>query len=311
MTIQWFPGHMHRARKQIAQAMPNIDIVIEILDARLPRSSRNPLVEQLRLDKPCIKVLNKSDLADPAATQAWIEHLNAQKQTEALALTTHDRTKVLTLIERCHALLPSRAGAKRQIRTMIMGIPNVGKSTMINVLAGKTLTKTGNLPALTRHPQQIKLDKGVVLSDTPGILWPKIEHPIFGLRLAVSGAIRDTAFDLLDVGLFAAEYLAHHYPDALLSRYKLKVAPEDLALHEAETLLTEIGKRRGCLLKGGGLDLHKASEILLSELRQGTLGRITFETPAMIEAELRLCEEDAETDETYTAQRQDSGDENH
>ncbi len=294
MSIQWFPGHMHRARKQIAEAMPNIDIIIEVLDARLPYSSRNPLVEQLRGDKACIKVLNKADLADPEKTELWVEHFKQIENTDALALTAQNREAVLSLIDRCHALLPKRAEAKRQIRTMIMGIPNVGKSTLINVLAGRTVAKAGNLPALTRHPQQIKLSQGVVLSDTPGILWPKIEHQPSAYRLALGGAIRDTALDLLDVALFAAEFMASAYPSALTERYKVK---EEL-MTDGEKTLAEIGRRRGCLVKGGKVDLYKAADVILSEIRQGTLGKLTFETPDLIEAETAVEESEQEGEST-------------
>lgn len=280
MAIQWFPGHMHRARKQIAEAIPNIDLVIEVLDARLPFSSENPLVEKLRLDRPCLKLLNKSDLADPAMTKRWLEYFNSQPNIRAIELIGLEAKQVKQITQFCHDMLPARQDSGKQIRTMIMGIPNVGKSTLINTLAGKVIAKTGNTPALTRHQQQIKLNNGIVLSDTPGILWPKIHNVASGLRLAASGAVRDTAIDYQEVAEFALQHLLQEYADLILTRYKLKTLPA--TAHEA---LTEIGKRRGFLRSGGVVDMHKAAEVFIHELRAGTLGRITFETPEMMVAE--------------------------
>lgn len=306
MSIQWFPGHMHRARKAIISLMREIDVIIEVMDARLPESSRNPLIRQLRRDKPCILVLSKADLADPNITKEWVNHLNQEYQTTAVAISTHNSKECHSLIDRCQAVMPHKVKAKRPIRTMIMGIPNVGKSSLINRLAGKTVAKSGNLPALTRQPQMIRLEKGVILFDTPGLLWPKIDSPRAGARLAASGAIRDTALDLLDVGLFAIEHLAQFYCERLISRYHLpKSSIEPLlkpgyphsghsskvATGHPERWLEAIAQRRGCLIKGGDADLYKASEIVLSELRLGKLGRISLETPQQISEEQRLLEE--------------------
>lgn len=280
MAIQWFPGHMHRARKQIAEAIPDIDLVIEVLDARLPFSSENPLVEKLRMDKPCLKLLNKSDLADPAMTKRWLEYFNSQTNMRAIELIGLEPKQVIQITRFCHEMLPARQESGKQIRTMIMGIPNVGKSTLINTLAGKFIAKTGNTPALTRHQQQIKLNNGIVLSDTPGILWPKIHNVASGLRLAASGAVRDTAIDYQEVAEFALQHLLSEYAELIQTRYKLKELPA--TAHEA---LAEIGKRRGFLRSGGIVDMHKAAEVFIHELRAGTLGRITFETPEMMLAE--------------------------
>lgn len=302
MAIQWFPGHMHRARKQIAEAIPNIDLVIEVLDARLPFSSENPLVEKLRLDRPCLKLLNKADLADPAMTKRWLDYFNSQKNVRAIELIGLDSKQVRHITQFCHDMLPARQDSGKLIRTMIMGIPNVGKSTLINTLAGKVIAKTGNTPALTRHQQQIKLNNGIVLSDTPGILWPKIHNVASGLRLAASGAVRDTAIDYQEVAEFALQHLLTEYADLIQTRYKLKTFPT--TAHEA---LSEIGKRRGFLRSGGIVDMHKAAEIFIHELRAGTLGRITFETPEMMLAEkaaLRAAEDlelkEGEGDEEVT-----------
>ena len=207
MAIQWFPGHMNKARKKISEAMPDIDLVIEVLDSRLPFSSTNPMVDELRRDKPCIKVLNKADLADPAITRAWADHFNAQDNTTALPLVAEDRKQVKQLINMARKVGAARLEKNLVVRVMIMGIPNVGKSTLINALAGRYIARTGNEPAVTKANQMIDLKNGIVLSDTPGILWPKFENELSGYRLAASGAVKDTAIEYTDVALFALGYL--------------------------------------------------------------------------------------------------------
>lgn len=280
-TIQWFPGHMHKARKEIEEVIPQVDVIIEVLDARIPFSSENPLISQLRNDKPCVKVLNKRDLADPEVTKLWIEHLEKEKGVKAIAITTNNPNEVQQITELCRKLAPHREDIGKNIRTMIMGIPNVGKSTIINVLAGRTIAVTGNQPAVTRRQQRINLQNGIVLSDTPGILWPKVENPHSGFRLAATGAVKDTAMEYDEVAFYTVEYLAKQYPEKLIQRYQLDELPEsDVELMEA------IGAKRGALRSGGRVDLHKASEILLHELRSGTLGELTLELPEMITKEL-------------------------
>ncbi|GAA6133228.1 ribosome biogenesis GTPase YlqF [Oceaniserpentilla sp. 4NH20-0058] len=280
MAIQWFPGHMHRARKQITEMMPQIDLVIEVLDARLPYSSENPLIPELRSGKPCLKLLNKADLADPARTQEWLDFFNNQPNTKAMALTGLDKKQVKAITQFCLNMLPDRQEKKQAIRTMIVGIPNVGKSTLINTLAGRTVAKAGNLPALTRHPQQIKINDGIVLSDTPGILWPKIHNISSGFRLAASGAVRDTALDYFEVAEFTGKMMLELYPNTIKERYKLSDLPET-----GEQLIDAIGRKRGCLRAGGIVDMHKAAELLIHELRSSKLGKITYETPPMMLAE--------------------------
>ncbi|USD68197.1 ribosome biogenesis GTPase YlqF [Vibrio sp. SCSIO 43136] len=280
-TIQWFPGHMHKARKEIEEAVPTIDVIIEVLDARIPFSSENPMISQIRGDKPVVKVLNKRDLADPEMTQVWIDHLEKESNVKAMAITTTNQNEVNKILELCRKLAPHREEIGKNIRTMIMGIPNVGKSTIINTLAGRTIAQTGNQPAVTRRQQRINLQNGIVLSDTPGILWPKVENPHSGFRLAATGAVKDTAMEYDEVAFYTVEYLAKAYPEKLKERYQIEELPEsDLELMEA------IGSKRGALRAGGRVDLHKASEILLHELRNGTLGRITLEHPEMITEEL-------------------------
>lgn len=285
--IQWFPGHMHKARKEIEEVIPKIDVIIEVLDARIPFSSENPLISTLRGEKPVIKVLNKRDLADPTMTEMWMAHLEKEQGVSAMAITTSHPHEVNKIMDRCRSLAPHRETMGKNIRSMIMGIPNVGKSTIINSLAGRVIAKTGNQPAVTRQQQRINLQNGVVLSDTPGILWPKVENPHSGFRLAATGAVKDTAMDYDEVAFYTVEYLASAYPERLKERYQLDVLPEtDIELMEA------IGAKRGCLRAGGRVDLHKASEVLLHDLRAGALGGLTLEKPDMIETELVQVEED-------------------
>lgn len=287
-SIQWFPGHMHKARKEIEEVIPKIDVIIEVLDARIPFSSENPMIRRIRKDKPVIKVLNKRDLADPEMTALWLEHLEKEQGVKAMAITTEQVSEVNKIMELCRKLAPHREEMGKNIRTMIMGIPNVGKSTIINTLAGRVVAKTGNQPAVTRQQQRINLQNGVVLSDTPGILWPKVENPHSGFRLAATGAVKDTAMEYDEVAFYTVEYLAKAYPELLKKRYNLDALPE----HEVE-LMEAIGEKRGCLRSGGRIDLHKASEILINDLRNGALGLITLEHPDMISQELMEVEEAA------------------
>lgn len=281
MLIQWYPGHMHKASKEIKQTLPNIDLLIEILDARIPFSSQNPMLAQLRGDKPTIRVLSKTDLADPVITQQWQTHLELEQGVKTLAVTTQQPDKIKQIIDLCGKMLPEKTEANKVIRTMIMGIPNVGKSTIINVLAGRMIAKTGNEPAVTKHQQRINLQNNIVLSDTPGVLWPNVENRNSGYRLAVTGAIKDTAFQHDDIALFALEYLLKDYADLVQKRYQLESLPT-----EALPCLEAIGKKRGCLRAGKQIDLDKAAKLFLTELRAGTLGLISLETPEMVAAEM-------------------------
>jgi len=280
MAIQWYPGHMYKARKEIEEVMPQVDLVIEVLDARIPYSSENPVISTLRGDKPCIKLLNKSDLADPEITQRWIEYLEREQGVKAMAITTLQAAQVKKIPDLCRKFVPNRDKLEKDIRTMIMGIPNVGKSTIINTLAGRTIAKTGNEPAVTKVQQRINLRNGIVLSDTPGILWPKVDNEKSSYRLAITGAIKDTAMEYEDVAMFAAEYFLQAYPEAIAERYKLKELPNtDIELLEA------IGRKRGALRPGGRIDLHKVSELVLHEFRSGKMGQLSLETPEMAEIE--------------------------
>jgi len=287
MKIQWFPGHMHKAGKEIKEAMPEVDLLIEIVDARLPFSSANPLLSDLRGNKPCIKILNKADLADPVRTQAWQDYLEQEEGVKTLATTALNSDAVPKVIDLCRKLVPNKTEATKVMHVLIMGIPNVGKSTLINALAGRTIAKTGNEPAVTKRQQRIDLNNGIILCDTPGMLWPNLENINTGYRLATTGAIKDTALKHDDVASFAGDFLLNHYPDALKSRYQIAKLPDN-----DYDLSHIIGKKRGCLRAGGHIDMDKVAKILLLEIRDGLLGRLTLETPEMMIEELKALEID-------------------
>ncbi|SET02806.1 ribosome biogenesis GTPase A [Marinobacter segnicrescens] len=297
MAINWFPGHMHKARKEIKQVMPQMDLIIEVLDARIPFSSENPMVPALRGDTPVIKVLNKRDLADPEVTALWQQWLEKKKGIRAVTLTHNQRNEALGILRLAQEMVPDSIRDTRALRIMILGIPNVGKSTLINTLAGRPVAKTGNEPAVTRAQQAIKLPDNILLYDTPGFLWPKLTPEECGYRLAVTGAIRAAVIEFEDVALFAADYLLQAYPDRVCERYGLDEIPADgLALMDA------IAAKRRFFARGGIPDLHKVSEVLLNELRAGTLGAVSLETPELVEAEqareaLRLEQERAREQE--------------
>ncbi len=281
MTINWFPGHMHKAQKEIKKVMSQVDVVIEVLDARIPFSSANPMIQTLKGNKPNIKILNKADLADPEIIKLWQARFEQDNTVKTLALSANADDRMKTINSLCRKLAPHRLGSDKPISAMIMGIPNVGKSTLINSLAGRAIAKVGNEPAVTKRQQKINLENGIILSDTPGILWPKLDPVSCGYRLAVTGAVRDTAMEYEIVALFALDFLSLHYPESLKKRYKL----EDVDI-DSEALLKLIGSKRGCLRSGGKVDLHQAATIILNELRSGKLGQICLETPEMMDQEM-------------------------
>jgi len=272
---------MHKASKEMKQILPKIDLIIEVLDARIPFSSQNPMLSSIRGETPCIRVLSKSDLADPQLTEIWQTYLEKEKGVKTLAVTTDQPEKIKLITQLCQKMLPGKGTNDKTIKTMIMGIPNVGKSTIINILADRIIAKTGNEPAVTKRQQRITLPNNIILSDTPGVLWPNVENQNSGYRLAATGAIKDTAMNYDDVAFFTAEYLLENYFPALKSRYQLEQRPND----EAD-LMELIGRKRGCLRAGKQVDIEKTSKILISEFRAGTIGKITLETPEMIEKEL-------------------------
>jgi ribosome biogenesis GTPase A len=275
MAIQWFPGHMHSTKKAIAERLPEIDVVIELLDARLPGSSANPLLAELTHGKPALKVLNKQDLADPERTALWLAHYQAQVGTNALALDASETAPARKLIDACRALAPLRGGMVKPLRVLICGIPNVGKSTLINTLNGQRSAKTGDEPGITKLEQRIQLASDFYLFDTPGMLWPRITVVQTGYHLAASGGIGRNAYDEEDVAMDLLARVRHRYGDRLQARYKL----EDLSAIGDEHLLEALGRKRGGLLPGGRVNMQKAAEIALNDFRSGAWGRITLETP--------------------------------
>ena len=275
MAIQWFPGHMHLTKKAITERIKEIDVVIELLDARLPGSSANPMLADLTSGRPALKVINKQDLADPSRTALWLAHYNAQPNTRAIELDASETAPARRLIAAARALAPLRGGMVKPMRVLICGIPNVGKSTLINTLTGKRATKTGDEAGITKAEQRISLVDDFYLYDTPGMLWPRIIVAKSGYNLAASGAIGRNAFNEEEVALELLDYLIKNYPDLLKTRYKIDLS-EGIT---DEQLLEEIGRKRGAVLSKGRVNLQKAAEIVIYEFRAATLGRVTLETP--------------------------------
>jgi ribosome biogenesis GTPase A len=283
MAIQWFPGHMHLTRKAIAERVKDIDVVIEVLDARLPGSSANPLLSELTGHKPTLKVLNKQDVADSERTPLWLDWYNAQPGTRAVALDASDAAPARKLIDGCHQLAPNRGGMAKPMRVLICGVPNVGKSTLINTLSNKRQAKTGDEAGITKLEQRITLADDFYLWDTPGMLWPRITAPESGYNLAASGAVGRNAYDEELVALELLRRLQRQYAPLLEVRYKLALPEGAVAQMDDEELLAAIGKKRGAMLGGGRVNVQKAAEIVLTDFRTAILGRITLETPAEFE----------------------------
>ncbi|MDA1371965.1 MAG: ribosome biogenesis GTPase YlqF [Proteobacteria bacterium] len=273
MSISWYPGHMHKASKELAKLMREVNIVIEVLDARAPAASSNPLLPDLSKGLPCIKLLNKADLADPEITSAWQKHFNSQKHVICLINGLDQNLSRAQITEAAKKLQRERFAAPRSKHELaILGSPNVGKSTLLNKLADKKLAKTGNEPALTRYQQRIKLDEGWYLVDTPGMLWPKLDDQAGAQKLAILGSIRNTAVNTEDIAWFAAELMLANFRANLITRYAVTAN-----IQTAEQLLEKIAERRGGISRGGRVNLYKASEALLNDLRSGKLGRISLE----------------------------------
>jgi ribosome biogenesis GTPase A len=281
MKIQWYPGHMTKTRRMIADQMKHMDAVCEILDARIPLSSRNPDVEELTADKPRLIVLNRTDLADPAATKRWASYFRGcgfavlEVNAKAGQGTGKFPSAVRELLADKLAFYAEKGQAGRMIRVMILGIPNVGKSTFINKVAKRKTAKAEDRPGVTRSKQWVPVDQSLELLDTPGMLWPKFEDPAVGERLACTGAVRDEILDLEELASHLMAYLGEHYPQALLERYKTAVEPDDTGW----TLLEKAGRKRGFVVRGGEVDTERMARILLDEFRGGKLGRFTLELP--------------------------------
>lgn len=281
MNIQWYPGHMAKTRRMIAEQLRNVNAVCEILDARVPLSSRNPDVEELTAGKPRLIVLNRVDLADPAATRRWSDWFRGKgfAVLEANARqgqgTRQFPGAVRSLLSDKLAAYAERGQAGRMIRVMVLGIPNVGKSTFINQVARRKTAKAEDRPGVTRSKQWIPVDPSLELLDTPGMLWPKFEDQTVGFRLACTGAVRDEIVDLEELASRLMAYLGEHYPRALLERYRVEASEED----SGYDLLTKAGRKRGFVLRGGEIDTERMARILLDEFRGGKLGRFTLELP--------------------------------
>ena len=287
MAIQWFPGHMNKAKKAIADRLKSVDMVIEMLDARLPASSENPLLAQLSKGKPKLKILNKQDLADPERTAVWLDYFNSREQTNAIALDSSEKSAAPKITAACRALMPNRKGIDKPLRVLICGIPNVGKSTLINGMVGKKSAKTGNEPGITKAEQRLFLADDFWLYDTPGMLWPKIIVEQSGYNLAASGAVGRNALDEEEVALELLDYLRRHYLPLLQARY---AADKDPSSHWDDTSWLEwIARKRGALLGGGRVNYQKAAENVLTDFREGAIGRITLETPRQWEEWLKAA----------------------
>ena len=281
MNIQWYPGHMTKTRRMIVDQMKHMDAVCEILDARIPISSRNPDVEELTAGKPRLIVLNRVDIADPAATKRWAAYFRSRgfavmevnaKEGQG---TSRFPAAVRELLADKLAAYAEKGQAGRMIRVMILGIPNVGKSTFINKVAKRKTAKAEDRPGVTRTKQWVPVDQSLELLDTPGILWPKFEDQSVGMNLAYTGAVRDEIMDLETLACHLMSYLGKHYPDALMERYKVEVMPED----DGYELLMKAGRKRGFVVRGGEIDTERMAKILLDEFRGGKLGRFTLELP--------------------------------
>ncbi len=275
MAIQWFPGHMHLTKKAIGERVKNIDVVVELLDARLPGSSANPMLAELTAGKPALKVLNKQDLADPARTGQWLAHYNSLPGTSAIGLDASVAAPAKALAKACFELAPNRGGMVKPMRVLICGIPNVGKSTLINTMTGKRAAKTGDEAGITKLEQRISLADDFYLYDTPGVLWPRIIVAKSGYNLAASGAIGRNAFNEEEVALELLDYLKTHYPAQLEARFTLT----GVASLTDEQLLEAIGRKRGALQGGNRVNLQKAAEIVIYDFRAAVMGHITLETP--------------------------------
>ena len=275
---------MHKAQKEMRQLMPTVDVVMEILDARAPFSSSNPLLESIRGDTPLLRILNKADLADAKRTATWQAYLG-ERSEQVLALEARDKQQISELPAICRKLKPRSLKPAENFQVMIIGIPNVGKSTLINTLAGRKVARTGNEPAITKRQDAIQIERGFVLCDTPGILWPDLGHPNISMRLATLGSIRETVVDYMEAALFSISYLVIHYRE-LLKKYSVEsLQAFDNAHNDPHALAPEVafletfGQQRGTLQRGAMVDLERAARMLVNDIRDGNLGNLTLELP--------------------------------
>lgn len=280
MTIQWFPGHMAKARREVTEKLKLVDIVFELVDARIPVSSANPMLDEIIQQKPRLTLLNKADLADRETTKKWLQYY-AEQDKKALSINSQAGSGLHEIVNAAKEILKpkfDRMKAKgmkpRAIRAMIIGIPNVGKSTLINRLAKKNIAKTGNMPGITKSQQWIKVGKELELLDTPGILWPKFEDQEVGYKLALTGAIKDTILNLQDISIYALRFLEENYPNRLNERYNFSEIPSEVL-----DLFNHIGELRGCLMSKGEVDYDKTAETIIRDIRSDKLGALSFDIP--------------------------------
>lgn len=282
MNINWYPGHMKKTKESIEKNLSLVDLVIELLDARIPYSSQNPIIDSIVKDKPRLIILNKADLADSKANLLWQDYFKTQGISSILfnSLSTKNVDKILKLATEVtkekRESYENRGVINRPIRAMILGVPNVGKSTLINSLSGRKGAKTGNKPGITRTNQWMKIKGSLELLDTPGILWPKFEEEAVGVNLAITGAIKDEILDTDTLALKLIEVLLEIAPDLLVNRYDLDM---DINQSSGLEVMEAIGIRRGCVIRGGEIDYNKTSNIILDEFRKGIIGNITLELP--------------------------------
>ncbi|BAQ10496.1 ribosomal biogenesis GTPase [Bacillus sp. OxB-1] len=278
MTIQWFPGHMAKARREVTEQLKLVDIVFELIDARLPLSSRNPMIDEVIHQKPRLLILNKMDLADEAETSRWIRHFEEQG-IRAVAINSFEGKGLQTVTKAAKEVIAPKLERMRKrgirpgaIRAMIVGIPNVGKSTLINRLARKNIAKTGDKPGVTKAQQWIKFGKELELLDTPGILWPKFEDQEVGYKLALTGAIKDSIVNMEDLAVYGLRFLEAHYPNRLAERYGLSTVGEDIL-----AVFEQIGELRKVYAAGGEIDYDKVAELIVRDIRNEQLGKLTFD----------------------------------
>lgn len=281
MAIQWYPGHMTSARKKAEETLEHIDVVIEVLDARVPAASHNPMIEDMRnfRQRPNLKILNKADLADPQVTQAWLNYFNSQPNTKAVALSCKKAGDAKKIPGLCRLLAPHRGSPLKPLRMMIMGIPNVGKSTLMNALLNRRAAKVGDEPAVTKSQQRFDLGDNLSITDTPGMMWPKIEHESDGYMLAASHAIGRNAVIDEDVAEFLGSLLLKQYPALINTRYKLDAMKLDVQQIDGIDLLQAIAKRRAYKRNDGQWDMERTAMAFLTDYRGGAIGRVSLESP--------------------------------
>ena len=301
MSINWFPGHMAVAVDKIKKAMKDHDLVVEVLDARCPMASANPMIESLRMarQRPCLKVLNKADIADAEVTPAWLAFFNAQPNVKAIALSCKKPGEAAKVIAAAKKLAPHRDDNFKPLRALIMGVPNVGKSTLINALLKQRKAKVGDEPAITKALARYDLSSTVSITDTPGLMWPKIEHPDDGLMLAASHSIGINAYIESEVAIFLAEVLLARYPKALAARYGV---PADDDTIDGVGVIEAVAAKRGFRIKGGGFDFDKAAIALLNDYRSGALGRVSLETPMTFKTRPAVVSNENTTDDSTESQ---------